>query len=89
MWGVPKPAEPLDGHGRTFAEYVGDRIWAAIIADGRSIEQIAEAAGMNRETLRRRVRQGKPFTTVELGPLAAALGMHPADLIDARGFDIG
>lgn len=88
MWSVPKPAEPVDGHGRTFAEYVGDRIWAAIIEDGRSTQQIAESAGINRETLRRRVRQGKPFTTVELGQLAAALGLHPAELIDAGGFEI-
>lgn len=84
---VPNPVEYRDGQGRTFAEYVADRIMAAVIADGRPIQQLAEAGGINRETLRRRISLGKPFTTVELGQLAFALEIHPAELINAAGFE--
>ena len=68
-----------DSQGRTFDQYVADRVMAAIIAAGMSVREVAAACGLNRSTLQRRVNNDLPFTTRELGAVAVALGVNPAD----------
>ena len=75
-------AEYRDAEGRTFAEHVADRVMAAISERGLSRRQAADLAGMNRTTFNERINNVRPFTTAELGRIAAALDVHPAMLVE-------
>lgn len=75
-----------DREGRTFDQYVADRVMAAIVENGLSVLAVARESGINRETLRERLHNRYPFTTRELALVAAALGVHPDTFVS--GFRI-
>lgn len=80
-------AAPRDASGRTFAQYVADQIADALYRDGRSINQAADAIGMNHMTLRRSLDGGRVFNLNDVADIAHALGVDPADLMNAEGFE--
>lgn len=47
--------------------------------------ELAKISGVSEPTITR-LLQGKPFTSDTLGKIAGALGCHPVDLIDAKGY---
>lgn len=53
----------------------------------REIDQrgLARESGLSEPTITRLLK-GKPFSSDTLGKLAEALGCHPVDLIDAKGY---
>jgi hypothetical protein len=53
-----------------------DQIRATIAADGRSIRQIAIAAGLKPETVRRYAACERDLTSERLGRLMGALGLR-------------
>ncbi len=48
-------------------------------------QRLAERSELSEITISR-LMQGKPFTSETLGKIAKALGCHPVDLIDAKGY---
>lgn len=46
---------------------------------------LAVGSGLSEITISR-LMQGRPFSSETLGKLAKALGCHPVDLIDAKGY---
>lgn len=50
-----------------------------------SARDLAVAAGIGEATMYR-ILNGAPFESKTLGKVAAALGCHPVDLIEAEGF---
>lgn len=87
MWGVPDPAEYRDREGRTFSQYVADQVVQAAAERGMSGRAVAVAAGLNRETLRASFNHERPFDVHAIAQIAQAFDMHPAELINATGFD--
>lgn len=84
---MPK-REPLrDSQGRTFSEYVTDQVTAAMIGEGMSMREIAEASGIPRTRLGRHFNDGQSFTAEELAEIAQSLDLHPSELINAAGFE--
>ena len=79
---MPSRDKYRDREGRTFNQFVADNVMAAVAADGRSIRQVATAAGINRETLRERINNTRPFTTAELSSVAYALDVPVAVLVE-------
>lgn len=52
---------------------------------GINQRELAGLSGISEQTLIR-LQDGRPFGSETLGKLADALNVHPADLIDAKGF---
>ncbi|WP_332645091.1 helix-turn-helix transcriptional regulator [Aeromicrobium sp.] len=73
--------------GRTFAEYVTERIGEAIFRSGLSIRQAGSASGINHMTLHRSLAGERVFNLDDVARIASALGLTPAELMNAEGFE--
>lgn len=58
-----------------------DRIAAAMAREDRSQKWVAERARIPLTTFRRKLHGGNEFTLTEVLAIAAALGIHPVELL--------
>ena len=65
----------------TYQAAVALNVRAALEASGRSTLSVAEATGIPRATLLRRIAGHSSFTVVELASIAHLLGIEPTDLM--------
>ncbi|MGC5078503.1 helix-turn-helix domain-containing protein [Agrococcus sp. DT81.2] len=63
---------------------VAGRVVAAMTAGEWSIKGTAEAAGIPATTFRRKIAGHADFTVTEIGRIATALNIAPADLLPTR-----
>lgn len=76
-----------DAQGRTFSQYVTERVSSAIFRSSRSINQIADESGINHMTLRRSLEGQRVFNVDDIARLAKTLGTTPAALMNAEGYE--
>ena len=62
-------------------EYIAAEARAALARDGRSAAQLAEAAGIPRSSLSKKLRGLVSFTVEEVVAIAVALDIDPAALV--------
>lgn len=60
-----------------------DRVAATMTRKGMSTQHVAAAASIPYTTLHRKLNAPSDFNVSEIGRLADALGVHPADLLPA------
>ena len=65
----------------TFPEQIARSVGAAIEQAGRTSTSVADAIGIPRSTLRRRLIGATPFTVAEIEMVAIHLDMTPAALM--------
>lgn len=71
-----------------YARRVAASVTAAMEAGGHSQKSMAEATGIPRVTLIRRLRGVSPFTVTELHAIASELGVPVEDLTAANTEDV-
>jgi lambda repressor-like predicted transcriptional regulator len=70
-----------------YSARVADIIRQANEAAGRTPIKLATLTGISRETLKRRLTGGSPFTTYELALIAPYIGMSPTEILAAAEQD--
>lgn len=57
-----------------------------IVSKGKSVRQVARESGISRTRLQKSLNNERPFNTIELAQVAAALNVHPAEFVKATSF---